>query len=390
MRLIKNKKGSPILLAMIVLAAFMALTWALVVLVGKDMDRGIGAKQLNMLDTYQEGTELLFYIEQAAMYASEQSLFDLAYIGGTSGCGATSEGYMLWNNKEKICFPTEAEITAQLNWRVSSYLKPYLKEFLGVSQNQFMDYELELVQDDNLEIAGLPAYTIDLIMPTTYQDALLLNDAYQEAEVRLGSEVEYYSVSYNYGDYLFDGPINLPPPNDGKCGHIVDYAYKFVGCPYALNYIAILTPNTCKNGGLTCATFVSSVILGKTSRNQFLGHGAIKCKKNAGTVIRLGTDVNVLQAGDIFQAGEYIPDVKYGHTGMYVGKGTLSFPKPYFEGLRTCYRIYQPDPNGRPVFIHSIGNEEMGQPGVCYEYYDDLFAPGRIQVTMFCRLKECI
>ena len=69
MKLIKNKKGSPLLSVLITLVAFMALTWALVVLVGKDLDRGIGAKQLNMLDTYQEGTEILFYVEQAAKYS---------------------------------------------------------------------------------------------------------------------------------------------------------------------------------------------------------------------------------------------------------------------------------------------------------------------------------
>lgn len=387
MKLIKNKKGSPILPILVVLVAFMALTWALVVLVGKDLDRGIGAKQLNMIDTYQEGEEILSYIEQAAKYSSEQAVTDLAHISGTGCCGATSEGHILWNNKVKTCFPSESGITHRLNWKMNYYLEPYLKTIAGESVSDSLNYELKLVQGDVLEISGLPSHTIDLVIEKSDLEYLTLNDVMDETEVRLGNEVEYYSITYNYGDYLFDGPINLPPPNNEICGHIVNYAYQFAAaqCPYSLDYISFETPSSCRAHGLTCATFVSSVIVGSTDRQGFGGNGDMKCKQNAGSVIMLGKDVNVLQAGDVFQAGYSSP----GHTGMYVGKGILSGAKNYFSAPRTCYMNYQPDPNGRHVFIHSIGDENRGQPGVCYEYYEDLFSPGRLPVTQFCRLKEC-
>jgi hypothetical protein len=179
------------------------------------------------------------------------------------------------------------------------------------------------------------------------------------------------------------------------CNNMVQYADQFVqkSCPYRLwcNWGAgcvPANPNTCSQVGLTCATFVDSLTL--LNGVALWGNGGQVCKLNSGQVTILKKDVTKLQPGDIFQAGGEV-----GHTGMFVGRGKLGgTEKVYFSGTRHCYTKYQYDPNGRYVFVHSIGNSEpfqegRGWPGACYEYYEDLFASGRSQVTQFCRLNVC-
>ncbi|NTV23722.1 MAG: hypothetical protein HGA85_05100, partial [Nanoarchaeota archaeon] len=82
------------------------------------------------------------------------------------------------------------------------------------------------------------------------------------------------------------------------------------------------------------------------------------------------------------------------HTGMYVGRGKLSEPKAYWG--KNCYLKYTPDPNGEPIFIHSIGNSNYkldkpgsGQPGTCLETYNGLLASGPVQLITYCRPNKC-
>ena len=148
---------------------------------------------------------------------------------------------------------------------------------------------------------------------------------------------------------------------------ITEYARQYLGCPYAYDPKGFLTPQNC-GAGLTCATFVTSV-LSYTCNQMITGHGAAKCD-NPG-VIRLGNDVNSLQPGDIFSYG-YVDEGsgKYGHTGLYMGRG-------YISG-----NVFTPDPSGQPIFIHSYPG-----PGVSYSDYNWLKNHG--PDVRFCRVKSC-
>ncbi|MBT4350954.1 hypothetical protein HOD20_00360 [archaeon] len=177
---------------------------------------------------------------------------------------------------------------------------------------------------------------------------------------------------------------SLTCDDSASLGYLVEYAHKYVGCPYDLNVVKQSGPEGCRPVGLTCATFVSSVVIGKTSYSTFYGHGYQKCTVNVneGRAKMLGNNVEKLEPGDVFQAG----GSPVGHTGMYVGKGKLSKPESYF-GIRTCYRKFECDSEGEHIFIHSIGNSNGGQPGVCYESYKSLFNSGRYNNYQFCRVK---
>ncbi|MBU0757988.1 MAG: C39 family peptidase [Nanoarchaeota archaeon] len=199
--------------------------------------------------------------------------------------------------------------------------------------------------------------------------------------------------------------IDMSPPGS-NCGltgdfvYMIEYAMKYVGCRYSLNNPQIYGPNNCNPVGLTCASYVQSVLSGASSIGSFPGSGCNMCTwgGNPGKVQMLGSNVDKLEPGDIFQAkttnrpciGTGQPNSHAGHTGFYVGKGILSNPVNYdlFGISHTCYRKFEFDSNGEHVFIHSIGNSDGGQPGVCYEYSDGLLKSGNYDDIQFCRIKK--
>ncbi len=189
--------------------------------------------------------------------------------------------------------------------------------------------------------------------------------------------------------------IPLPEPSSTQstfCGLVGPFtklivgADRFIGCAYSHDNYDYRAPEACNPEGYTCATFVSSV-----SRYvldlHLSGNGSIKCDR----MIEEGHGYDVTEQqrmpGDVYQAGP-----SPGHSGYYVGKGTLSgWRKTYsVQGSEyVCYGIYTYDPAGQDVIIHSYGYNNRDQPGVCYEYMDSVFNPGKLQpVTRWCRLDD--
>jgi hypothetical protein len=182
---------------------------------------------------------------------------------------------------------------------------------------------------------------------------------------------------------------------------VVDYASQFAAnsCPYALNNIWRLGPSDCFDFGLTCATFVYSVFEQATSVGSLGGHANTSCTNNSDFFTPIGSNysdlANMGQAGDIIQSSLGL----YGHTAIYVGRGKgAGVPLEYANSVASgkCYRYFQPDPEGEPFIIHSIGDTEYlldpannGRPGVCFQKAEQIFGPdAKFTVTGICRLKD--
>src|SRR3989338_280218 len=131
----KNKKGSMMFPPFLVIIALIVLVFALIALNNK-MDKiksiAIGERQIEIFGTYQEGENILFYLDNAGKYAAENSVENLAESGGyfgSSECGADS-GVVLWENNGKDCSPDKDTLIRSyesfFNQEISKY--PYPSE----------------------------------------------------------------------------------------------------------------------------------------------------------------------------------------------------------------------------------------------------------------------
>jgi len=122
-------------------------------------DEEIGEKQFELFRFYNKGESTLFYVDNAARFASYQSLYDLARKSGFSnehGCGNYS-GTKLWNNLSDYCFPDE-------NISFSSILNRNLNEQFERHQGQRIpqdNYDFFIKRKkDNMKITGIATENI--------------------------------------------------------------------------------------------------------------------------------------------------------------------------------------------------------------------------------------
>ena len=168
MRITKNKRGAPVPMVIVVLVAFVTLTALWSILLGKLLtNKELGSKQFMLFETYQKGEQTMFFVEQSGKYAAYQSIYELAKNGSYEqepDCGVYN-GYVLWNNEGKECFPTIESINetfeSVFNQRVGEYLAILLPENAEDTSN---NYELELIQNDKLLIKAFPEKKINFIM----------------------------------------------------------------------------------------------------------------------------------------------------------------------------------------------------------------------------------
>ncbi len=156
---------------------------------------------------------------------------------------------------------------------------------------------------------------------------------------------------------------------------IVNYAKQYVGRSYGLSIAPCRPEEKCT---MQCAAFVGSVFrYAAEGRGVQIrappGDGIEKCdmiwevKRNKFGI----EDMDKLKPGDIFSSTSSVPE---GHTGIYVGKGTLS---DRVEETHV-YRGFKPDDNGDYIVIHST------KPGgVGYSKLKDITQ--RREIKSFCR-----
>lgn len=377
----KNKKA--VLFFSIILSlllAFVFIPWAMKVKISKQyqFNNQMAESPLLLLRTYEKGEKVLFFIDKSADLAFKESVDETYSNGFISGDCGTYNGYKLLNTETKNCYP---EITSVLK----EVFVPKLYEYFDLYKEKIprLGYSFFLTKiDGNISLTGKAESALRIDVSELEPLNFKLQDLEIEEVIKTEPEQEPEQQEPE------QQPTQQPVQTTGKCSFVADFAKQYIGCPYSLNYVYILSPQNCYAGGLTCATFVGSVITYTLGSNNYpYGHGRAKCSN--GAVYQLGVNPAVLQPADIFATEYQRRDGSYtawGHTGMYVGRGYV-IPASY--GGPFCYRQYTPDPNGDYIFIHSYGWQDMGQPGVCYDTYNNLFVGTQLKLTNFCRPKVC-
>ncbi len=333
-----------IIVIIILSAAFINLKEKYDKIGGKGEDKVIGVKQFTLLKTFQQGEKALYYIDYAAKYSAEQSVYDLASAGGwrNSPCGymrdGSSDEYALWQTKEKECYPSSTK--EAFSYFFNQNIQPYLSSY-----------------PDNVVMPD--SYTLD------FKDTKIL-----------GTSVGAVVIDSNTYTSVFASSSYVAK---GECGDVVNTAIQYLGCAYSYTPM-LLAPGECVLGrvaykGLTCATFVESAYQ-FSKKIALYGNGNSICDDSSG--MHKFSDSGDLQPGDVISVSG--GSAGYGHTGIFVGKGKVSNGVSGKESF--CFTEFTPDENGDLVFIHSIGP-------VCYSNLNQFLSMGYYK-PVYCRHDQCI
>lgn len=200
-------------MAVAVFFAFAALLMLWSALLAKQqINKGLGSEQFMLFETYQQGEQTQFFIDQSARYAAYQAIHELANNGGyeqNSDCGKYNE-YVLWNYMDKECFPTADGVNNNFTSVFDQRFGEYLDTLLSEDEEAIpIEYELVLVQDENLTIRGFPSRTINLIK--------LIND--EDLQMVVGDVIGYDSEGRSgktpgHASPLPEGELVLPLANN--------------------------------------------------------------------------------------------------------------------------------------------------------------------------------
>jgi len=111
-------------------------------------------KQLEILETYQQGEKILLYIDLSAKYSAYKTIHNLAKNGGSFddlGCGKSSD-LILWNSQDKECFPTKKSLyrtfSKDFNLNLDEYLKKYEEPKLLLDKIMIQNQKQEISLDN--------------------------------------------------------------------------------------------------------------------------------------------------------------------------------------------------------------------------------------------------
>ncbi|MDO8480560.1 MAG: hypothetical protein Q7S65_01955 [Nanoarchaeota archaeon] len=148
------------LLSIFAVTVFMSGIYTKLIQQRADFKEPIGALEFALLDARDDAESALFSIDQAARYATLQSLFELSQQGGRmdAPCGKLA-GISLWASKDKLCVPTQDMLFTALSTSLSPKLEASLKT-LGAPTNSYHYY---FEQDgENLRVAGTALRELEL------------------------------------------------------------------------------------------------------------------------------------------------------------------------------------------------------------------------------------
>jgi hypothetical protein len=130
MKIKKSKKGAILFNITLVFVTVIVLTTAFFVLANKRVQfpSGIGGRQVEIIKTYQESDKILLYVDQAAKFSVDQSVYNLGLQGGHYSkpvCGENS-GYFIWQKSTTDCYPNAIETFGILiNKEMDKHLNNY-------------------------------------------------------------------------------------------------------------------------------------------------------------------------------------------------------------------------------------------------------------------------
>lgn len=155
----KQKKGMILIFTLGLLFCFMIMPLLFVRLESKKVqfERKIGDLQTGVIDMYQKGDKLLFYIDESGRYASNQAIFDLGLNGGHSEPCEEYQGYALWVNGNAECYP---EPKKALPVFVDRYFNEYLTAYPTIIP--INNYDFFIKQEDKLNVIGIATINLNL------------------------------------------------------------------------------------------------------------------------------------------------------------------------------------------------------------------------------------
>jgi len=170
----KKKKSSLFFMPLIVIILIIVLVNLYIVLLEKgSFTKPIGSKQFDLFKVYSKAESALFYIDQSAKYALQQSVYELAQNGGitgiagdepsseenviipNNGCG-NYYGYNLWYTENNNCF-NENKFKNNLKFLFIKKLNQYLTASPYNIQRDNYEYEIK----DGLEIIGKAIFPLN-------------------------------------------------------------------------------------------------------------------------------------------------------------------------------------------------------------------------------------
>jgi len=175
----KNKKGALVLVPFLVFLFVVGLiyAWSTITSSQQSFNEKIGEKQFQLINTYQDGENVLFYIDQSAKYSAYQSIYDLAQNGGYNEekiCGDYL-GYSLWMTKDKTIGECKPDIKDNFKSSFNENLNQFFENYNKISniiipKNNYKN----LILKEKLNIIGIaesylviPIGLTEEIIPTT-------------------------------------------------------------------------------------------------------------------------------------------------------------------------------------------------------------------------------
>src|SRR3989338_7668493 len=182
-KMIKSKKAMFFEL-FVVFGMVFVLTWALTNISEKKKqflgDDGkplyIGERELGVLNAYQKGENLLLYVDQSAVYSSQQAVYDLGQSGGYYNLDENDKyiGHSLWQTKNKENYPDNKILKSNLknflNDNLNIHLKDYSSAYLPQNNYDFLVWEGEKINVTG--IATQNAYAVRSYLRATGQRGL--------------------------------------------------------------------------------------------------------------------------------------------------------------------------------------------------------------------------
>jgi len=193
--MIKGKKG---MIAILILAIFFfAIMGTLFIKLQSkksQFNATLGETQLELIEKYTKGEQILFYIDQASKYSIYEAVYDLSLNGGFFDykCGDYN-GYGLWQSEKEDIEYCSPDYRNNFGKFISTRLDSYLSKGIFEINPPIDNYDFIFEEDEKTKIHGIA--TIPLSIP------ILCGKDKTECGVYKVKPSFTHQIDYNLNDY---------------------------------------------------------------------------------------------------------------------------------------------------------------------------------------------
>ncbi|MEA2036600.1 MAG: hypothetical protein U9O94_03775 [Nanoarchaeota archaeon] len=176
-----NKKGVVFSVTMLILTILVLIVALMAAFNKTTHEKKIGEEQIQLIEKYQEGEHIMFYIDQAGKYSSYDSIYQFTEKGGYFNepiCNKRSDGsreYSMWENvilndatnqdEDVSCYPSEKDLAISFDKFFNQKIDNYLNKYGSIPKE---NYELYLKEELNSTVITATAIR-DIILPIDRQ-----------------------------------------------------------------------------------------------------------------------------------------------------------------------------------------------------------------------------